>query len=77
MQLDKVLDGLRATNGVAVAVGDEEVLRWAGLLAEKEGIYVEPTSAAAFAGLEQLALRGVIGQGDSVLVPVTGSGLKG
>ena len=45
-------------------------------LAEREGVYAESTSAAAFAGLEQLVKNGAIGQGDSVLVPVTGSGLK-
>ena len=59
-----------------VAVTDEEVLRWQKLLAEKEGIYAEPTSAAAFAGIEHLVRRGDVQSADSVLVPVTGSGLK-
>ena len=74
---EQVLEALRATNGAAVAVDDEETLRWGRVLAEEEGVFAEPTSAAAFAGLEQLAARGVIGAGEAVLVPVTGSGLKG
>ena len=45
-------------------------------LAEQEGIFAEPTSAAAFAGLERLADNGVIPSCGDVLVPVTGFGLK-
>ena len=45
-------------------------------LAEQEGIFAEPTSAAAFAGLEKIAKQGVIQESDTVLVPVTGFGLK-
>ena len=75
-RMDQMLAVLRETEGAAVAVEDSEVLRWQGLLAEKEGVFAEPTSAAAFAGVEQLVRRGFISAGDSVLVPVTGFGLK-
>lgn len=73
---EQVLDALRDTHGVAVSVEDSEMLRWRGLLAEKEGIFAEPTSAAAFAGVERLVAMGVIGAEEVVLAPVTGSGLK-
>lgn len=72
----QVLDVLEATGGVALAVTDVEILRWQRLLAEKEGIYGEPTSAAAFAGLAQMVQLGEIDSADTVLVPITGSGLK-
>ena len=72
----EMLRVLGATNGVAVAVDDSETLRWQQMLAKKEGIFAEPTSAAAFAGLAQLVDQGVIGSSESVLVPVTGFGLK-
>ena len=75
-RLRQALRVLESTRGVAVAVADEATLRWQRLLAEKEGIYAEPTSAAAFAGLEELVGRGDIGADESVLVPVTGFGLK-
>ena len=55
---------------------DEQTLKWQRLLAEKEGIYAEPTSAAALAGLHRLVLGGQVQPSDSVLVPITGSGLK-
>jgi len=45
-------------------------------LAEREVIFVEPTSAAAFAGLEVLTNSGGVHRDDNVLVPVTGFGLK-
>ena len=72
----EVLRALRATNGVATAVADEEILRWQRLLAAEEGIYAEPTSAAALAGLEALVQDGHVRSDESVVVPITGSGLK-
>jgi len=59
-----------------VKVADTDILDWAGFLSEKEGIFAEPTSAAAFAGLARLIRLGRLGVGADVLVPVTGSGLK-
>ena len=59
-----------------MAVEESSILRMQKDLAEEEGIFAEPTSAAAFAGLEALVDQGVIQEADTVLVPVTGSGLK-
>ena len=73
---EQILGVLRDTNGTAEAVDEPDIMRWQGLLAAEEGIYAEPTSAAAFAGLEALVSGGVIGAGETVLVPITGSGLK-
>jgi threonine synthase len=67
---------VEATGGDAVAVSDESIVRWQKILAEKEGVFVEPTSSAAFAGLESLIQRESIRRDDTVLVPVTGFGLK-
>ena len=72
----EVLNVLQDSGGVALAVQDDEILRWQRLLASVEGIYAEPTSAAAFAGLDNLVRRGEAKGSDSVLVPITGSGLK-
>ncbi len=72
----QILDILRATGGSAVAVEESSILQMQRDLAEEEGIFAEPTSAAAFAGLEILANQGVIKESDTVLVPVTGFGLK-
>ena len=71
-----ILRSLRETGGSAVAADDSEILRAQRDLAALEGIYAEPTSAAAFAGLTHLAASGAIKASESVVVAVTGTGLK-
>ena len=75
-RLKQSIDALRNTGGTAVAVSDADIARWHALLARKEGIFAEPTAAAAFAGLELLVKRGTIRQSEPTLLPVTGFGLK-
>ena len=72
----QVLDILAASGGRSIAVDDESIVWWQKAMASREGIYCEPTSAAAFAGLQRLAEQGHIPSGDRVLVAVTGFGLK-
>ena len=72
----QVLDVLEETNGTAVSVSDVAIGKWQKLLAEEEGLFVEPTSAAAFAGLELLVAEGRVLNGDLTVVPITGFGLK-
>ncbi len=72
----QVLGIIRAAGGSLVKADDAEILDWARFLAEREGIFAEPTSAAAFAGLARLVAVGRLGAGAEVLVPVTGTGLK-
>ena len=75
-QLNRMVQALRASGGSAVAVKDDEILRWQRLLAKSEGVFAESSAAAALAGLEALVAQGAIGHGDTVLWPVTGFGLK-
>jgi threonine synthase len=70
-----VLAPVRASGGEIVAVTEEEIVRALGALARK-GFYVEPTSAAAAAGLSQLIARGAIRKGETTVLVLTGSGLK-
>jgi threonine synthase len=71
-----ILRALKASRGVAVAVDDSAIRVARQDLARQEGIYMEPTSAAAFAGLARLAANGTIARNERVVVAVTGSGLK-
>lgn len=75
-RLNQCVDAVRSSGGSAVVVTDDAALEWQRRLARDEGIFCEVTSATAFAGLERLILTGAVSQGDSVLVPITGSGLK-
>lgn len=72
----EILAALRASGGSAVASDDETTLAERDRLAQLEGVYAEPTSAAALAGLAQLARRRLVGADEMVVVAITGSGLK-
>jgi threonine synthase len=72
----QVLQTLQSSHGAAVAVSDEDILKNQRLLAVKEGIFAEPTSCAALAGLEILLDDGTIHRDEPVIVPLTGFGLK-
>ncbi len=75
-RLRQIVDAVTATGGAAVTVDEASIAPWQRRLASREGVFGEPTSAAAFAGLARLVADGTIGIGDSVLVPVTGAGAK-
>ena len=71
----EVLDAVRGTNGLAHVVGEGEI--WEGLDAlGRCGIYVEPTSAVVAAAAKRLIETGVITASESVVLALTGSGLK-
>ena len=72
----QVLRAIRESGGSAVAVPDASTISWQRLLASREGVFAEPTSAAAFAGLELLCQQGAIRRDETSLVAVTGFGLK-
>ena len=73
---EQILDILRLVDGTAVAVEESNIVQMQQNLAEQEGVFAEPTSAVAFAGLDEIMKQGVILGNDTVLVPVTGFGLK-
>ncbi len=74
-RMREVLAPVRASGGAIVAVSEDEIVRALAALAKK-GLYVEPTSAAAAAGLSQLIARGAIRPGETTVLVLTGSGLK-
>jgi len=65
------------SDGFINSVSDDEILAAYRLLAEGEGIFVEPASAASVAGLLKLVGQGALDlRGRSVVCVLTGSGLK-
>jgi threonine synthase len=74
-RMREVLAPVRASGGAIVAVTEDEIVRALSALARK-GLYVEPTSAAAAAGLSQLIARGAVKQGETTVLVLTGTGLK-
>jgi threonine synthase len=75
VRIREVLEALRESGGGTVAVSDEEIVEALRDLA-RIGLFVEPTSAAAAAGLSRLLANGTINQGQRTVVVLTGSGLK-
>ncbi|MFX1511505.1 MAG: threonine synthase [Promethearchaeota archaeon] len=73
---DSALEAIYTSNGTAVAVSEEAILRTQRWLATEEGIFGEPSGTAALAGLEELVNRGTIDPSDKVVVPITGTGFK-
>ncbi len=75
-RLRESIRAIRESGGTSLAITDGSIIAWQKRLASQEGIFAEPTSAAAFAGLQLLVERGVVGSDEVALVPVTGFGLK-
>jgi len=73
---DAALAAIRETRGTAVAVPDNDILEAELLLASREGIFAEPSGATSLAGFIGLVKLGVVAADDTVVVTVTGSGLK-
>jgi len=75
-RLLQCLAALKETNGSALAVEEPSIKRWQTALAQDEGIFVEPTSAAVLAGLEILITKPRFDSEEPILVALTGSGFK-
>ena len=63
------------SDGLIEAVTDDEILEAYRLLAGREGLFVEPASAASVAGLLKKARAGALRGGRAVAI-LTGNGLK-
>jgi len=71
----EVLRAVRETHGSIVAVDEREIVESLRELA-RQGLYVEPTSAVAAAGLSRLVSSGAIRREERTVLVLTGSGLK-
>jgi threonine synthase len=58
------------------AVSDQEILSAYRLIAGREGIFCEPSSAAGLAGLIKAKAAGQLPKGKKIVITVTGNGLK-
>ncbi len=64
------------SGGLIDSVTDEQILAAYRLLAEREGVFGEPASAAGVAGLLQACAAGQVAHGSVVVCTITGHGLK-
>jgi threonine synthase len=64
------------SGGVIDSVTDEQILAAHRLLSSREGVFVEPASAAGVAGLLKMKASGRLERGLTIVCTVTGHGLK-
>jgi threonine synthase len=67
---------LQESNGGAIAIDDDEMIRTVREVGKSEGLFVAPESAACFAGLKKLRASGKIDICERVVIFNTGSGIK-
>jgi threonine synthase len=70
------LELARRSGGAVDAVSDEEIRDGIRLLAETTGVFTETAGGVTTATLARLAEAGAIGDGERVVVVITGEGLK-
>jgi threonine synthase len=73
---DTALRARDESGGVIEAVTDDEILAAYRDLARHEGIFCEPASAAAVAGVRKMAAAGRLDAGATIVCVLTGHGLK-
>ncbi len=82
ISVDAPRDGLAAaravleTGGMAITVHDSQILAAMSRLARETGVFAEPAGATALAGLESMLGEGLVDSSETVVVLVTGNGLK-
>jgi threonine synthase len=64
------------SGGLIDAVTDEEIGAAYAFLASREGVFVEPASAASVAGLFKKQREGKLARGQTIVCVLTGNGLK-
>jgi threonine synthase len=70
------LEAMKDSRGWIDIVTDEEILRAYRLLAREEGLFMEAASAATVAGLIKSVKAGRVEPGSTVVLTLTGHGLK-
>ena len=70
------VDAIEASDGMSILVTDEEITVAQDHAARSLGLFPEPSSAAAFAGLRAAVKEGVLVSSSTVVIIMTGHGLK-
>jgi threonine synthase len=71
-----MLDAIRASNGAAIAVDDDDMRAWVRRIGAATGVFAAPEGGAAAAALPHLLRRGLLSVDEEIVLFITGSGLK-
>jgi len=72
----KTMNAIRSSKGTSIAVPDEEIISAQKMVAQMEGLFVEPAAAASIAGLIRLLDTGEVDKREKIVCVATGHGLK-
>jgi threonine synthase len=72
----RAIRAMRESGGCGVKVSDDQIIMAIGRLARSTGVFAEPAGAAPFAGFLKLCESGAVKPDESVLLMLTGNGLK-
>jgi threonine synthase len=72
----KALRAVRETKGGFLAVDDDAIVQSIPQLAQLTGVFAEPAAASVYAGAKRAVQLGWINPTESVVLLITGSGLK-
>ncbi len=70
------VNAIKESGGFAISVTDKEIIKAIPELARKTGVFSEPAAAASYAGFKKVISENKLDKGDSVLLLITGNGLK-
>lgn len=70
------IEAISQSEGFAIEVSDEEIISAQKEVIQKFGIFIEPSSAATFAGFKKSLEEELINANEKILLMFTGNGLK-
>jgi threonine synthase len=73
---EAAVQAVRASNGLGVTVGDDEILAAIPEVAHGAAVFGEPAGVAAYAGLKRAVDQGRVDPDWTIVILVTGNGLK-
>jgi threonine synthase len=73
---EAAVQAIRESGGFGITVPDDAILAAIGEVARGAGIFGEPAASAAWAGLREAVRQGLVDPAWSVVVLITGNGLK-
>lgn len=71
-----ILDAIRASNGTAIAVSDENLVSAVKEIGASEGLFCAPEGAACLPALSEMIEKDLVKEGETVVIFNTGAGVK-
>jgi len=71
-----IFDALRASNGTAIAVADEDLIKAVKEIGAAEGVFCAPEGAACLPALREMIENDLVEENETVVIFNTGAGVK-